>query len=66
MNGEGKGAEFEVGGMVLVAEGPFAGFRGIVVEVRPQVLHLEVSVFGLPTRIEVALSSVEWATGSAP
>jgi transcription antitermination factor NusG len=50
-----------VGEIVLVRDGPYVGFRGTVVEVRSQVLHLDVSVFGLPTRIEVAFASVDRA-----
>jgi len=50
--------DFRVGEIVLVKDGPYAGFKGTVVEVRPQVLHLEVSVFGLPRKIEVAFASV--------
>lgn len=65
MHNGGKDTDFLVGEIVLVKDGPFAGFRGTVVEVRPQVLHLDVSVFGLPTRIEVALGSVERAAASA-
>ena len=59
MNNEGGDTNFQVGELVLVRDGPFAGFRGTVVEVRRQVLHLEVLVFGLPTTIEVALASVD-------
>jgi len=65
MNDGGKETDFHVGEIVLVRDGPYAGFRGTVVEVRPQVLHLDVSVFGLPTRIEVALVSVDRAVTSA-
>lgn len=61
MNDGGKEAEFQVGEIVVVKDGPYAGFRGTVVEVRPQVLHLDVSVFGLPTRIEAAFVSVDRA-----
>ena len=61
MKNGGNDTEFQVGEIVLVRDGPYAGFRGTVVEVRPQVLHLEVSVFGLPTRIELAVASVDRA-----
>ena len=57
MNNGGKDTDFQIGEIVLVRDGPFAGFRGTVVEVRSQVLHLDVSVFGLPTRIEVAFAN---------
>ena len=59
MNDGGKDTDFHVGEIVLVTDGPYSGFRGTVVEVRPQVLHIDVSVFGLPTRIEVAFASVD-------
>jgi transcription antitermination factor NusG len=66
MNDGGKDTDFQVGEIVLVRNGPYAGFRGTVVEVRPQVLHLDVSVFGLPTRIEVVFANVDRAVASAP
>jgi transcription antitermination factor NusG len=59
MKNGGNDKDFQVGEILLVRDGPYAGFRGTVVEVRPQVLHLDVSVFGLPTRIEVACASVD-------
>lgn len=65
MNNGDKDTDFQVGEVVLVRDGPYAGFRGTVVEVRPQVLHIDVSVFGLPTRIEVAFASVDRAVASA-
>ena len=65
MNIGGKDTDFQVGEIVLIRDGPFAGFRGTVVEVRPEVLHLDVSVFGLPRRIEVPLASVDRAVASA-
>jgi transcription antitermination factor NusG len=65
MNNGGKDTDFQVGEVVLVRHGPYAGFRGTVVEVRPQVLHLDVAVFGLPTRIEVAFANVDRAVVSA-
>jgi transcriptional antiterminator NusG len=65
MNDRGKDTDFQVGEIVLVTDGPFAGFKGTVVEVRPKVLHLNVSVFGLPTTIEVAFASVDKAAASA-
>ena len=61
MNNGGKHKDFQVGEILLVGDGPYAGFRGTVVEVRQNVLHLDVSVFGLPTRVEVALASVDRA-----
>jgi transcription antitermination factor NusG len=64
-NGRGD-TDFQVGEIVLVRDGPFAGFSGTVVEVRRQVLHLDVSVFGLPTRIEVAVANVDRAADSTP
>ncbi len=48
MNNGGKDTDIQVGEIVLVRDGPFAGFRGTVVEVRPQVLHLDVSVWARP------------------
>ena len=65
MNTGGNDTDFQLGEIVLVKDGPYAGFRGTVVEVRPQVLHLDVAVFGLPTRIEVAFASVDRAVASA-
>ena len=65
MNNGGKHKDFQVGEIVLVSDGPYAGFRGTVVEVRQNVLHLDVSVFGLPTRVEVAFVSVDKAVASA-
>jgi transcription antitermination factor NusG len=61
MNNGGKDNDFQVGEIVLVKDGPYAGFRGTVAEVRPHVLHLDVSVFGLPTRIEVTFANVDRA-----
>jgi len=56
--------DFRVGEIVLVKDGPYAGFTGTVAEVHPQVLHLDVSVFGLPTRIAVGFASVDKAVAS--
>ena len=65
MNEGGKDTDFHMGEIVLVRNSPYAGFRITVVEVRPQVLHLDVSVFRLPTRIEVVFASVDRAVASA-
>lgn len=66
MNDRTKETEFQKGESVLVKEGPFAGFKGVVIEVRAlqRLLHLEVSVFGLATRIEVTFAQVEQGAAS--
>ena len=64
MDNRGKDTALKVGEVVIVRDGPYAGFRGTVVEVRPQVVHLNVSVFGLPTTIAVAFASVDRAAAS--
>jgi transcription termination/antitermination protein NusG len=66
MSDGSKETEFQKGEFVLVKEGPYAGFKGVVVEVRAlqRLLHLEVSVFGLATKIEVRFAQVEQGAAS--
>lgn len=55
--------EFEKGESVRVAEGPFAGFTGMVEDVKPEKgkLRVLVSIFGRATPVELEFFQVEKA-----
>ncbi|HAG52381.1 MAG TPA: transcription termination/antitermination protein NusG [Alphaproteobacteria bacterium] len=53
--------DVEVGDEVLVKEGPFASFQGIVEEVNPEEgkFKVSISIFGRPTSIELTSGQAE-------
>jgi len=54
-------SDFVVGGEVEIAEGPFAGFMGIIdkVELEQEKLTVMVSIFGRMTPVEIGYSQVK-------
>lgn len=52
---------FEPGEEVLVIDGPFTDFKGMVekVDYEKSKLHLTVNVFNRPTQVELEFSKVE-------
>ncbi len=61
VKGAAAGLTFEKGEMVLVKEGPFAGFKAVIDEVKEgkEKLEVLVNIFGRSTPVEVNYSQVE-------
>lgn len=56
---EAKRTKYLSGDKVMVADGPFQGFEGIISEINGDRISLEVKIFGRNTPVELTLSQIE-------
>lgn len=56
---ESKRTKYISGDRVMVADGPFKGFEGVISEVNGEKVSLEVKIFGRNTPVELTLSQIE-------
>ena len=56
---ESKRTKYLSGDKVMVADGPFQGFEGIISEINGDKISLEVKIFGRNTPVELTLSQIE-------
>lgn len=56
---ESKKIKFSVGEKVIVSDGPFESFEGVISEINGDKIMIEVKIFGRDTKVELTLSQVE-------
>jgi transcriptional antiterminator NusG len=58
---ESKKLKFTVGEKVLVSEGPFQSFNGVISDVKGEKVDVEVKIFGRNTLVSLTLEQIEKA-----
>ena len=56
---ESKRTKYAHGDRVMVSDGPFKGFEGVISEVNGEKVSVEVKIFGRNTPVELTLSQIE-------
>lgn len=56
---ESKKIKYEVGEKVIVNDGPFESFEGVISELRNDKVTLEVKIFGRNNNVELTLSQIK-------
>lgn len=56
---ENKKIKFSIGDRVIVSDGPFQTFEGIISEMNGDKVMIEVRIFGRDTKVELTLSQIE-------
>jgi transcriptional antiterminator NusG len=55
---ENKKLRFEVGESIIVSEGPFENFNGIIKEVKSDRVDIEIKIFGRNTAVSLTLEQI--------
>jgi len=58
---ESKKVKYIVGENVMVSDGPFKDFYGIIEEVKNEKVYVKIKIFGRDNKVELTLSQVEKA-----
>jgi transcriptional antiterminator NusG len=56
---ESKRTKYILGDRVMVSDGPFKGFEGIISEINGEKVSVEVKIFGRNTPVELTLTQIE-------
>ena len=56
---ESKRTKYSSGDKVMVSDGPFNGFEGIISEINGEKVSVEVRIFGRNTPVELTLAQIE-------
>ena len=56
---ESKRTKYSSGDKVMVSDGPFNGFEGIISEINGEKVSVEVRIFGRNTPVELTLTQIE-------
>lgn len=56
---ESKKIKFSIGERVVVSDGPFQSFEGVISEINGDKILIEVKIFGRDTKVELTLSQIE-------
>jgi transcriptional antiterminator NusG len=56
---DSKRLKYDKGETVMVIEGPFATFEGVISEVKGEKVELEIKIFGRNTAVELTINQIE-------
>jgi transcriptional antiterminator NusG len=56
---DSKRLRYDKGETVMVIEGPFATFEGVISEVKGEKVELEIKIFGRNTAVELTINQIE-------
>lgn len=56
---ESKKIKFSLGEKVIVSDGPFQSFEGVISEMNGDKVMIEVKIFGRDTKVELTLTQIE-------
>jgi len=55
---ESKKLKFDIGEPIIVSEGPFEGFNGIIKEIKIDCVDIEIKIFGRNTAVSLTLEQI--------